>query len=333
MTDITEDGTVIVEELLEAKVNDYHACSAAMPENIGILGKLFAYSLGNATGRMLAVYRKMFDEFGAGKGIEDVKGKVHGFANSVSKINLQLPFSSQTQARICGLVALNYSGFWDTVVELYSSLIQDINPDRSVSIAELVEEIKVAARQHPLKYSDLLKNKRQAISDFGVLMGFTEDETRLAHLKSEMNEKIALYFDRVRAKHKGGRLGIGWPLPLRKFSAGIMNAIYYDTAASAIQNGLGENYGFLPVNNTGPIPLGAYCSAEHDPEKSSSFAYRDIKQLFLIRAIPTALIYLSAIQPAYAHAKEEILGPNDESSLLGLSCLMSLGTICEGMKR
>ena len=231
-------------DLLEVKVRDFEINSGLMPTKARILSKMFANSLGQTAGRIVSVYDSMYHQIEENYSIPEIQESVKRDINEKSKVTIQLPFMQPKQARICGLVAMNYSGFFDKEVELYSYLMSDLRNDRT-SLENVVQQSRQVAQNNSEVYGRILQEKQQAIYDFGVLMGLVDDDSRLDELKGGMHGYIAKYFDNVVSMHKGGRLGISWPLPLKKFSRAIQESLYRDTISHAVQEGVGEDYGFL----------------------------------------------------------------------------------------
>ncbi len=235
-------------ELLEVKVRDYELNSGMLPKKARILSKLFAQALGKSAGKVISAYDNMYARIEEGNPTREVQISVRKDINAKSKVSVKFPFMQPKQARICGLVAMNYSGFFDNEVKLYSSLITDLKSSRlrteQAPIEEIIEKTRLASRESPQKYGQLLQQKQQSIYDFGVLMGLVDDDTRLSELKGNMRERTANYFDKVIKMHKGGWLGISWPLPLKNFSIPIRDGLYRDTITHAIQEGVESDYGF-----------------------------------------------------------------------------------------
>lgn len=235
----------ISKDLLEIKLKDYEINSGLMPKKARILTRLFAKSLGKSAGKVISCYNGMYSQIEKGHSLEEVQNFIKKDVNAKSKVTFKLPFMQPRQARICGLVAMNYSGFFNRETELYSSLINDLKTKQTqTSIEAIVENSKQIAKENSQKYEKILQSKQKAIYDFGILMGLINDNRKLDELKSNMHKDIAKYFNMVVKMHKGNKLGISWPLPLKKFSAPLKESLYRDTISYAIQQGIEKDYGF-----------------------------------------------------------------------------------------
>ncbi len=71
-----------------------------------------------------------------------------------------------------------------------------------------------------------------------------------------MPKKLRTYFQGVARSHKGGKLGISWPLPFKKFALSIKEGLHGDTPSYCLQEGVGEDYGFTnPEEDRGSYNL------------------------------------------------------------------------------
>ncbi|MGV8162436.1 MAG: hypothetical protein ACP5N2_03850 [Candidatus Nanoarchaeia archaeon] len=230
-------------DLLEVKINDYKTNSGMMPRNARILSKMFAKSLGTTASKIISTYNSMYSKIDDGESVEDIQDSIQKIVNKQSKVTITIPVAGKKQARICGLVALNYSGFFNTEIELYSALMTDLKTNQYLS-ENIVEASKQVASNNPEKYDRLLQQKKQSIYDFGILMGLVDDNSRFEEITNNMHSGMETYFRKVTSAHKGGKLGISMPLPLKKFSTPIRDNLYRDTIADAIQEGVGIHQGF-----------------------------------------------------------------------------------------
>lgn len=281
-------------ELLETKISDYKFNAGLMPKKARILSKIFAKTLGRTAAKVASVYENMYSQIESGLPIEEISESVKRDINAKSKVKFQPPFIQPKQARICGLVAMSYSGFLDREIELHSALMQDLKS--RYSIDNILERSEQIASENPERYADLLQKKQQAIYDFGVLMGITDDNMRLNQLKENMPKGIANYFERVVSAHKGA-LGVSWPLPLKKFSGSIKAGLCRDTISCALQKGTGKDFGFSMPEKANYEKL-----VEEIKGTASVMTSKDIPFLLKWRTLatlPATTFYLSGMN-AYA---------------------------------
>ncbi len=224
------------------KINDSMLVATTLPESLKALGKMFAKTLGYSSAKMLKIYKEMFENLYSGETPEKVKTQVKRLTNLESKVEIKLPFLEPKTARVCGLVALNYTDYFETEVELYSTLMQDL---KSVSSDSILKDITSIVKNDPEIYIQILEKKQQAIYDFGVLMGIQEDELRFNELNKNMHTEIAKYFKLVVKAHKGGFLRPSWPLPFKKYSDSILNGLYFDSISYTIQEATGLDFQFI----------------------------------------------------------------------------------------
>jgi len=289
--------TSLSKELLETKIEDFRLNSGLMPKKAWMLSKIFASTLGQSAGKAVSAYDKMLSGLEQGQSLEQVREAVRNEVNSQSKVKLKV-LNKPIKARICGLVAMNYSGFLDSEVELYSALKQDMESQAgSGDISDLTRQ---AAMQNPEKYSKLLEQKKQSIYDFSILMGLVDDQARLATLKENMPGGIAKYFDKVIAMHKGS-LGLSWPLPIKRFSTSIQKGLSRDTISYAAQEGVGEDYGF-------EVPEKAQYEQVVDLVKDTAATVKDKDLNFrqkwkIASALPASVFFLTGLN-AYAQSDD-----------------------------
>jgi hypothetical protein len=295
----------MAQSLLETKANDYQVNASLMPVKARILSKLFAKELGRTAGKILSVYNNMFAGLEEEEFVEIVKAVVRRDVNSKSKVTIKPPFMDPRNVRVCGLVALNYAGFFDAEVDLYDSLRR--NNVRSV------EDVLRTSQQEPSHYGSLLQEKQQAIYDFSVLMGLVNDDPRLGELQSNMPVKTADYFDMVVKMHKGGIFGLSWPLPIRKFSEPIREGLTKDTVSRAMQEGVGQDYGFsLPQEAVYKQILDNVKDTMTDVRSPGGF----VQKWRIASALPATVFYLSGFN-AYAYETVEKVPKIDSPNILG----------------
>jgi hypothetical protein len=214
-------------------------------------------------------------------------------------------------------------------VELYSSLMDDLKAEQ-VSAENIVEKVRQIGYNSTQKYRELLQKKQQAIHDFGVLMGLVDDSSRFEELKGNMHKNIANYFDMVTSMHKGGKLGISWPLPLKKFSAPIRDGLYRDTILHTIQNAVGKDFGFiLPEKDT----YGQMLRQIKETMKVMSSKGNSFEQRWrAAKVLPATIFFLSGID-AYAEEASDGLKGKTKGDYLeaGLTAATTAYTIADDL--
>jgi hypothetical protein len=209
------------------------------------------------------------------------------------------------------LIALNYSGFFDNEIALYEQVFKDIaQPDN------LELQIKTAVNNSPEKYGQLLENKRQSIYDFGVLMGLIEDKARFETITDDMHKSVAWYFEAVADSHKG-KLGISWPLPIKKFSSSMMEGLYNDKITHMVQQAVGKNFNFrLPDENKFDHIVGCLKEALRSVRNENTL----LSKLRLATALPATAFYLTGMK---VYAGNEVV---QAGSSLDFNAAMSAAT-------
>ena len=225
-------------ELLEVKLADYKINSSLMPEDVGKISKSFARLMGNSAGKIVSIYNNLYSQIENGLPVEEIQKSIRIDTSQKSKMQ----YMKTKQARICGLVAMNHSGFFNQEIEFYSSLMNDLKGKSTID--NVVERAREAGMQNSSKYEDLLAQKQQSIYDFNVLMGVTDDESRLSELTKNMNPRKANYFNVISSRHKG-KFGVTWPIPFKHFSDSVREGFTNDTISHAVQEGVGKDYGFV----------------------------------------------------------------------------------------
>lgn len=284
--------------MLQVKQDDYVVNASLMPPKARLMNKAFARFVGTTAGRTLESYRDMYEGLDKGIARDEVKDAVRRTVAARSKVSVHLPFSDPRQARICGMAAMSYAGFFDAEVDLHAELFEDIDHD---SIDDVITTSHDVAESRPAVYAGLLDAKAQAIYDFSVLMGIEKDKERFNAITAEMPSEIADYFTMVSALHRG-RMGISWPLPFKRFSGALREGLYRDSISYAVQEGAGVEKGFLAPQK----PLYEQIIAQ---VKSAASATAREDASFLDRlkpaaALPATLFYLSGMQ-AYAHEMDK----------------------------
>jgi hypothetical protein len=280
------------ETLLDIKIKDFYLASATLPTKARVLSKLFARTLGSSSGKILMGYEKMLECLRAGQDVRSTQKSVERLIDAESKVNIKIPLLKPRRARLCGLVALNHSGFFEPEAQLYGALFNDLGRNEYETTRELIEDIQQLGKKEASTYAPILRAKRESIHDFAVLMGIDEDKQRLGELTRQMPRKLGNYFKMVARLHWGGKLGISWPLSFKKFSSPIKLGLQGDTPSYFLQRGIEEDYGFT------------------NPEENRS-SYRSLlrqisenvlpnKSLRNLGVLPAAFFYLSGLQ-AYAH--------------------------------
>ena len=234
--------TDITKTLYKYKIRDYNINSGLLPST-GKFGNLFSSFLGQTAGKTLSIYNNIFNMIDKSYSIQEIQDYTKRDVNKKSKLSVKLPFGKNLQTRICGLDALNYSGFFDREIELYSTLVKDLKKNEQ-NLENLLSNIEEVGKNNMTKYKMLLKGKRDAIYDFGVLMGLKDNSYRLKKLKKNMQPTVANYFDNIISRHNG-KFGVSWPLPLKKFSKSILDGLLNDSISYIIQNNINTDHGFL----------------------------------------------------------------------------------------
>jgi len=285
----------IANELLEVKLEDIKVNSGMMPRKARALGKMFAKSLGGFAGRVVQVYDNMFQQIEEGEDVESVQKSIRRDVNSKSKIKVKPPLMKPRDARICGLVALNHAGFFDSEVKFYSELMGDLKDrDSSEGIAERSRQV---GSEKPLVYGSLLRERQQSIHDYGVLMGLVDDTERFEELKEDMPEDARKYFNMVARMHKGGKLGITIPFSLKKFSEPVRDGLKRDTISCSVSEGVESDFGFARPERAPFAEAVEYAANASRQIASSKISWG--QRLRTATALPAAVYFLSGAE-AYA---------------------------------
>ncbi len=231
----------LAQVLLDIKRNDLRLNSSQVPERANLIDKMFARSLGMSAGRIIEVYDNIYQQSQGDTETNEAYKTIRGIAGRKSKLNVNLPLIGKTNARFCGLVAMNYSSLFDNEFDIYRGLSRDLE-GRTVSGEEIISEVRDIAESQPEKYGALLEKRQQSVYDFGVLMGFNDNPERMQELSQLMPEKISDYFSKVTKVHKGNKLGMRWPISLKKFSRPILDSLSADSIMYSIQEGIGNDY-------------------------------------------------------------------------------------------
>jgi len=147
--------------LLNSKINDFYLVISKFPKKAKILSKLFAKIVGHSYGKILLGYQKMFDSLNAGEDVFSTKKSIEKLINQESKVDIKVPFLKQKKARLCGLVALNHSGFMEQETQLYDKLLNDLGDREYKSSEDVFEDIKTSAKKDALNYSNLLQGGKR----------------------------------------------------------------------------------------------------------------------------------------------------------------------------
>jgi len=223
--------------LLNQKLNDFEKYSAAMPLKAKLLSKSFANAIGQSSGKVLLAYDSMLKNIMNNSPTSKTVSECSKIVDKESKVKFM-----KFDARLCSLVALNYSGFMDAETMLYTELINDMK-GKDVTIDSINYELRSLGTSNPEKYEKLLSNKMQSIYDFGVLMGTNDDKERFNVLTDQMHGTLAKYFTNVVKLHQGNKF-FSWPIPFRNYSGVISDMLYHDSTSFALQDSIGKDMKF-----------------------------------------------------------------------------------------
>jgi len=286
----------LADYLITRRARDFSLAAANLPTKVRVMSKMFAKTLGASSGKMLRGYRLMLDNLEAGVDGDSTSRGVEKLVDRESKVEFKLPLSDPKRARICGLVALNYSGFFETETSLYQNLIRDLSAGTgSVSMESLAENVRQIGGAKPDVYMPILEQKAKNIYDFGVLMGINEDKERFNKLTDKMPDKLRSYFEKIARLHKGSKLGMSWPLPFKKFSSAIGSGLYLDSICSSLQNGIGKDCGFRNPEENRNKYAQMLEGIQGIRESFSSGDKSFIGRWQTAKALPAAFFYLSGL--------------------------------------
>lgn len=310
------EGKDLAETLIDIKLNDLRLNSSFVPGRANLMDKMFARSLGITGGRMLDLYQFIYGQSWEND-VDGTKRQLKREVGRKSKVHFKLPFLDPSNARICGLVAMNYSGFFDSEADIYKALSEDLGEQR-FSEEQISENLMRVAERHPQRYGELLERRQQSIYDFEVLMGFHEDKERFQELSENMPGNISKYFSKIAKRHKGNKLGLSWPLSLKKFSRPIVESLSRDSITHSLQEGIGEDYGISKPSTD-----------------NYALAFQEVKDLFssltspdtsyltkwqTARALPANLFFLSGFdayttQGAETYTRDEVLNASTTAAI------------------
>ena len=305
----------LAQNLSAIRARDYQFNATMMPQRARFLNKLFAKMLGESAGKVITTYDSMYEQLQNGDSVGEVQRTVRKDMKQKAGVSIKIPFLKPKHARICGLAAMNYSGFLDNEVELASALMTDLNENSVTSLDDILTQTRQVSLTNPEKYEPLLEEKQQAIQDFGILMGLKEDNERFDELKITMHPNAVHYFDMVAAMHKGGRLGISWPLPLKSFSEPLREGLSQDTLSHAMQEGLGKDYGFkMPQEKEYNLMISELQNTlEYIASRKNPIA----RKWQIATALPASLFFLAGLESqAYGGICQEGFAPGVPVSLI-----------------
>lgn len=292
-TNMTE---TLVNELLASKINDSRLYASQMPATTKLLHRGFASTLGSAAGRMLHVYEGILSQLQAGEGRDQVLKTAKHAVDEASKVAYKLPFLAEKQARLCGLVALNHSGYVANEVALYANLMQDLRGGEEIE-AQL-QELGESA-----KYVDLLAHKQAAIKKFSVLMGIEREG--FAEATADI-PKLAKYYGKVRVSHGHNTLGVAWPLPFKAFAKTMERGLENDSVSYALQKGSEQDFGFEnPADYR--TQLGRIMDEAKIFSETLAQAKGPVNKWNLSRTMPASLAFLASVD-AHASTYERSTG-------------------------
>lgn len=275
---------------LEQKIDDYRRTAITIPSPSKLLSNGFARTMGLTAGKMLLGYDALFTGLEGNEPTEDAIRAAKKVTEQESKVKMKLPLLGEKRGRLCGLVALNHAGFWESEGNFYAALGKDLSQTETDVMFEALYRLGV---QQQAKYSALLVNKAQSIQDFSVLMGIAQDGVRFKELTEDMHKDMKDYFTKVRAAHKG-KLGISWPIPFQSYQNNIVTGLYFDSVAHDVQKGLQESYGFKQAPKQSHLQEligGVKDSTTLSASKELGFWQRTK----LARALPASLFFLSGV--------------------------------------
>ena len=232
---------------LQIKKEDYVKTATNLPENLKTGSKLFAKGLGNTAGKLIKVYDAIFSDIKLNKNQKVIETNIWRLVCKESKLEIKIPFSKPRSVRICGLVALNYTEFFKIEIDLYCFLSSIIEKENINTNEQLLQFIAQISNSHQLK--SLLKRKKQAIYDFGVLMGINNDTRRFLEITKKMHKEMVIYFRKAAKLHRGSFFTPSWPLAFKKYATMIQNGLYFDTLSYTIQEAIGEDFNFKNPNS------------------------------------------------------------------------------------
>ncbi len=227
--------------LVGLKYNDHLHNAATMPPKTRALSKIFARTLGLSAGILLDVYCAIITDLVAGKSEATVLRKAHHVIDRQSKLAFTTPCGVR-RARLCGLVALNHSGYTTADVKLTARLLRDL--EHAPQEAPINEQISYVATQHPHVYRQLLDAKHTAIDRYAIMMGIRYNPDYLSAITGAMPPRLAHYYTIVVKLHGQNALGICSPLPFKKFARVIERGLRGDTVSYQLQKAIGGPYGF-----------------------------------------------------------------------------------------
>lgn len=300
---------------LKIKLDDFVRVSTILPLNIKIGGKMFAKGLGDSAGKLMKIYNLIYTEIGLGKKTEDIEVSVRKLLCKESKIEFKLLWSNPKNVRICGLVALNYTDFFKLEIQLYQLLFRILaeNKDTDLRLENLIKK-EIMSNREEMKL--ILKRKSQAIHDFSVLMGITNDSARFESLTKSMHSKIANYFRKAVTLHRGNFLVPSWPIPFRKYAETIEKSLFFDSISFMLQKELGEDYCFEDTfSEKREAQLNMIKKDINNfSEKFYLKFYKNklnfFNKLQLLSIAPVTLLYLTGIESQIPELSESIQNAN-----------------------
>jgi len=154
-------------------------------------------------------------------------------------------------------------------------------------------------------------------------MGFNDDEQRINELSQEMPKEIAKYFSKVAKVHKGNKLGLSWPISLKKFSKPIIQSLSNDSVMYSIQEGTGTNHGLTKSADNKLSLMINETKEAFKKLRSKDTSY--IEKYRLTKALPASLFFLSGLE-AYASEASDISKYNENEVLGALTTAGGLAT-------
>ena len=297
---------------LQIKKEDYIKTSTLLPSNLSPLKKLFAKGLGSSAAKLTKVYELLFSDISSNKNKKTIQATIWRMICNESKIQIKLPFGKIKSVRICGLIALNYTDFFDAEIELYTLLFKLSKEKKANNKDSVFKLIKSETPNYTQQLTNILNKKKQAIYDFQVLMGISKDHIRFEQLTQRMHKKMKRYFHKVAKLHRGKSIFPSWPLAFKNYTWMIQNSFLLDAVSFTIEKEIGEHYNFQNPNSTtlkNKLSTTFNEINEFNRTIINSFNYSKLsftKKWKVLTITPVACLYLSSMEAQVPDIAETI---------------------------
>ena len=298
---------------LQLKKEDYIKSSVLLPSNLSPLKKLFAKGLGTSAAKLIKVYELLFANIYLNENIQNIQKYIWRIVFDESKIQIKLPFGKIRTVRICGLVALNYTQFFETEIELYSLLHKLLKEKKHLNNKESIFQlIEKEAPNYKQQLKVIINKKKQSIYDFEVLMGISSDHLRFDQLTQNMHKKMKRYFSKIVNLHQGKSIFPSWPFAFKEYTWMIQNSFLLDSISFKIEIEIRKHCNFQNPNSiTLKNDLNSTFNEINQFNRtfSSTFNYSElsfIKKWKVLSVVPVASLYLSAMEAQVPDIAETI---------------------------